>query len=116
MKVMSDSIAVQKIAMEMSEQVKKSIESAADLTDDQKNKAKNAVDETTYTPFEVPNTSVYKIAVGALSAAAGVLVLGGVLLAFQSGNSNLPEFLQVTLATIIGALAGMIVPTAKTGL
>ena len=54
------------------------------------------------------------MAVGAVAFVAAVIVLGGLYLA-ASGKET-PNFLQTALATAIGALAGMVVPTPKAGI
>ncbi len=114
MKIQSASPEVEKIALEASTRIKESIERSTDLNDAEKAKAKQAVDATVYTPAEIPNTGVYKIAVGALALSAGAIVVGALILTINKFDT--PEFLQVTLATIIGALAGMIIPTSRAGL
>lgn len=94
--------------------IKQSIEDTADLTDEQKEKLKDVVDKTVIPAAEVPNTFVYWMAVGAIGLMALLIVIGGLYLAAMSIET--PNFLQMALATAIGALAGMVVPTPKSGL
>lgn len=94
------------------DEIKRSIESSQ-MPDDAKAEAKRAIDETTFVTSEVPNTPVYWIAVGCVGALALIIAIGSLILT-GFGNPT-PEFLQTALATLIGALAGMVVPTPKAG-
>jgi uncharacterized membrane protein YbhN (UPF0104 family) len=94
-----------------SKAIKQSVDSIPDLSAEQKKAVQKAIDQTNVVTAEVPNTFVYKLAIGSIAAVALMTVLGGIYLADQT-----PNFLQTTLATAIGALAGMVVPTPKTGL
>ncbi|MFC3194292.1 hypothetical protein ACFODZ_08580 [Marinicella sediminis] len=94
-----------------SKAIKQSVDSIPDLSAEQKKAVQKAIDDTTVVTAEVPNTFVYKLAIGSIAAVAVMTVLGGIYLAEQT-----PNFLQTTLATAIGALAGMVVPTPKAGL
>lgn len=90
------------------------IEARGDLDDAAKAKAKEALEEVKQMGVEVPDTQVYRIAVGSVAAIAGLIVIGALLIVmFKLGD--VPEFLRLALATALGALAGMIVPTAKAG-
>jgi uncharacterized membrane protein YbhN (UPF0104 family) len=116
MQIKSSSPILQATIQQASSAVKESIDSIPGLTDEQKRQVADAVDKTDIpTPAaEVPNTFVYWLAVGAVALVASVIVLGGLYLA-ASGKET-PNFLQTALATAIGALAGMVVPTPKSGL
>jgi len=106
--------SIQKTGMAVAAAIKQSIDTATDMSDDEKNKAKKRVDETKFVAAEVPNTLVYWLAVGAVGLIALIIAIGALYLA--GTGKEIPNFLQTTLATAIGALAGMIVPTPKTGL
>ena len=116
MKIQSNSPILQDTIKQASSAVKESIEAVPGLTDEQKREVAKAVDNTnvTVSTAEVPNTFVYWLAVGAVALVAAVIVFGGLYLA-ASGQET-PNFLQTALATAIGALAGMAVPTPKAGL
>ena len=105
--------SVQETALAAANAIKKSIDVAADMSEEDKNKAKKAIDETTFVASEVPNTFVYWLAVGAVSLIAIIIVIGTFYL--SNTGQETPNFLQMALATAIGALAGMVVPTPKTG-
>ncbi len=114
MNIQSTSPILRNTIQEASTAVKKSIEKIPDLTTEQKRKIAEAVDKTTVPASEVPNTLVYWIAVGAVALVATIVVLGGLYLA--TTGKETPNFLQTVLATAIGALAGMVVPSPKAGL
>lgn len=106
--------SIQKTGMALAAAIKQTIDTSTDMTDEEKDKAKKKVDETKYVATEVPNTLVYWLAVGGVGLIALIIAIGALYL---SGiGKEIPNFLQTTLATAIGALAGMIVPTPKTGL
>ena len=114
MKINSTSPIIKDTIENASKAIKGSVESIQDLSETQKDQVKKAIDETIVNAAEVPNTFVYWLAVGAVAFVAATIVLGGLILAgFDKG---IPNFLQTTLATAIGALAGMVVPTPKAGL
>jgi uncharacterized membrane protein YbhN (UPF0104 family) len=114
MQIKSNSPEILNMVRQASLAVKQSIEETEDLTDEQKEKLKDAVDKTVIPAAEVPNTFVYWLAVGAIGLMALLIVIGGLYLA--SMTIETPNFLQMALATAIGALAGMVVPTPKSGL
>lgn len=106
--------SIQKMGIAVATAIKQSIDTATDMSNEEKNKAKKRIDETTFVAAEVPNTLVYWLAIGAVGLVALIIAIGALYL---SGTGKaIPNFLQTTLATAIGALAGMIVPTPKTGL
>jgi uncharacterized membrane protein YbhN (UPF0104 family) len=111
MQINSKSKLVIQSLNQASKAIKHSVESIPDLSAEQKKAVKKAIDETTVVTAEVPNTLVYQLAIGSIAAVAVITVFGGIYLAEQT-----PNFLQTTLATAIGALAGMVVPTPKTGI
>jgi len=106
--------SVQNTGIAIAAAIKQSIDTATDMSDEEKNKAKKRIDETKFVAAEVPNTLVYWLAVGAVGLIALIIAIGALYLA--GTGKAIPNFLQTTLATAIGALAGMIVPTPKTGL
>ncbi len=114
MQIKSKSPEILSMVRQASLAVKQSIEEADDLTNEQKNKLKEMVDNTVIPAAEVPNTFVYWMAVGAIGLMALIIVIGGLYLAALTIET--PNFLQMALATAIGALAGMVVPTPKSGL
>ena len=95
---------------------KQNIDATSEMSPEDKEKAKRAVDQTTLIAAgsEVPNTFVYWMGVGAIGLIALFIVLGGLYL--SSTGQETPNFLQTTLATAIGALAGMVIPSPKSGL
>ncbi|MEM8993769.1 MAG: hypothetical protein AAGF23_03140 [Acidobacteriota bacterium] len=113
MQIKANSPTVKRNVLAAAEAIKKAVD-ASSLGAAEKAQVKQVVDSTEFQAKDIPNTTVYQLAVGALALAAGIIVIGGVLLAFQDGR-QMPEFLQVTLATIVGALAGMIIPTSRSG-
>jgi uncharacterized membrane protein YbhN (UPF0104 family) len=114
MKIQSSSQVLQNTIQQASSAVKESIEAIPELTEEQKRRVAQAIDNTNVPAAEVPNTLVYWIAVGAVALVAALVVLGGLYLA--ATGKETPNFLQTALATAIGALAGMVVPTPKAGL
>lgn len=114
MQISSNSPQLQNMVRQVSIAVKQSIDDTVDLTDEQKQKVNEAIDKTVVPGAEVPNTFVYWMAVGAIGLMALIIVIGGLYLA--AAGSETPNFMQMALATAIGALAGMVVPTPKTGL
>ncbi len=106
--------SVQNTVLAASNAIKQSIDAATDMSDEEKKKAKKAIDETRFVASEVPNTFVYWLAVGTVGLVALIIVIGAFYL--SSTGQETPNFLQMALATAIGALAGMVVPTPKTGL
>ena len=104
-----------------SKAIKQSVDSIPDLSPEQKKAVQKAIDDTTVVTAEVPNTTVYKIAIFSIAFVAAATVVGSLFLLQSTSGSDgtpleIPGFLQTTLATAIGALAGMVVPTPKTGL
>ena len=114
MQISSNSPQLQNIVRQASIAVKQSIDDTADLTEEQKQNVKEAIDKTVIPGAEVPNTFVYWMAVGTIGLMAIVIVIGGLYL--TTAGIETPNFLQMALAMAIGALAGMVVPTPKTGL
>lgn len=111
MKIQSDSKILRATVQQASDAAKKSVDSIPALSEEQKKLVADAIDRTEISAIEVPNTFVYWLAVGAMAAVCGLIVLGGLGLA--AAGLETPNFLQITLATAIGALAGMVVPTPK---
>lgn len=96
------------------ETLKKRVDALSGLSDQQKAELTRELDEQpAVVVAEVPNTAVYWIAVGALAAVVIIIVAGTF---FRSDWADVPEFLKITCATAIGAIAGMVVPTPKAGL
>lgn len=114
MKINTNSPILQNTIQQASSAVKKSIDAIPELSDAQKLQIVDAVDNTNVPAAEVPNTFVYWIAVGAVAGVSAIIVIGGLFLTFYGKET--PNFLQTVLATAIGALAGMVVPTPKTGI
>ena len=85
---------------------------AAALDDATKGEVEKMIsDQENQIQFEVPNTFVYRAAVIGVLLVCVLIVAGAI---FQPSQwTNFPEFLKLTLSTAIGAIAGMIVPTAK---
>lgn len=107
--------AAKKVALATAKAIEEQI-NAAELPEAEKQKVKQAIERATVVSSEVPNTLVYWIAVGAVSIVALMIVLGSLIITGINPDNDLPNFLQTTLATAIGALAGMVVPTPKAGL
>lgn len=57
--------------------------------------------------------TIYLVVVGALAALGVLTVLGGVVLAYA--DKSLPESVIVLGSVAVGALAGMVAPTAARG-
>ena len=114
MNIQSNSPVIQNTIRQAATAIKESVDAVPGLTDDQKHEVQKAIDRTNVPASEVPNTLVYWLAVGAVALVAAVIVFGGLYLA--AVQQETPNFLQTALATAVGALAGMVVPTPKAGL
>ena len=111
MKIESNSPALEATIRNASKALKASIENIPELSDEQKRVIENVIENTSVPAAEVPNTFVYWLAVGAMAGVATLIVIGGLLLAMF--NHDIPIFLQTVLATAVGALAGMVVPSPR---
>ncbi len=110
MKINTGSKLLNKTIESASEAVARSVESINVLDESQKRAVIEAIEQTNVQAFEVPNTFVYRLAVGSMALVSVCVVVGALILTGFSDN-QIPEFLKVTLATALGALAGMVVPT-----
>lgn len=115
MNITSSSPAVRSVVSAAEAALLEHIENTSDLDSPEKEKMKSLV-KTTVIPKStivpsVPSTPVYKIAVSSLAGCAISIVIGGIVL--NANKIETPDYLQITLATIVGGLAGMIVPTPR---
>jgi len=111
-KINTESKLLTKTIESASEAVTKSIESIGGLDDSQKKEILETIRQTDVPAVEVPDTFVYRLAVGSMAIVSVIIVVGGLIIAGM-GENAIPEFLKLTLATAIGALAGMVVPSQR---
>lgn len=114
MNITSSNRAVRAVVSQAEAALVDKIEKSSGLTVEEKNKMKEEIRETRIPKPDfstIPNTPIYLTAVRTLAGCAISIVIGGIIL--NANNIKTPEYLQVTLATIVGGLAGMMVPTPR---
>ena len=95
------------------DELKTAVAGASNLEDKDKENLIAKVDKV-ITRIEVPDTMVYRLAVGCIGAVVIILSLGLIYLVSQ-GQHAVPDALGVGLGTALGALAGMLIPSSGQG-
>ena len=108
----SGSSNIKKNVLAASQEILKNIDQVG-LSEQDKEKVKKSIENTQFTASEVPNTFVYWLAVGTMGLVTLVIVHREIYLLADGSEKTIPEFLRITLATAIGALAGMVVPSGR---
>jgi hypothetical protein len=114
MKIDTKSKVAARTVEQASQALKKSVQSLDELNPELQEKVIQAIDNTKVTGVEIPDTPVYRWAVLSLAFVSCGIVLGSLVITYVADSpTEVPEFLRTTLATTIGALAGMLIPSAK---